>query len=74
MLESNPILDESQPSPASPVPSTTESPFAGPSSQNEAAVQLLEHGTGSGVVKKPAADRWARSRAKASGASETATE
>jgi hypothetical protein len=54
VLESNSDLEAQTTTPSSPAP--------GSASEN-VAVQLLDHGTGSGV-KKPS-DRWARSRAKA---------
>ena len=55
VLESNSDLKAQTNIPSSPAPNAD--------SQN-VAVQLLDHGTGSGV-KKPSVDRWARSRAKA---------
>eukprot|EP01043_Picozoa_sp_COSAG02_P031777 COSAG02_NODE_2090_length_9866_cov_9.396642_2_plen_96_part_00 len=58
VLESNSDLEPQSTIPSSP------SANAGSSTTQSVAVQLLDHGTGSGV-KKPLADRWARSRAKA---------
>lgn len=59
MLESNSDLEaQTTTQPSSPAP-VTGSPV-----QN-VAVQLFDHGTGSGVKKAVSTDRWARSRAKA---------